>query len=362
MLWLGNSLTYTYDIPSQVTDLAASFGVPMVQTTYAPGGWCLIDHATNVTSLGYLDSGQFDLVVLQEQSQVPSIAYYRDVWMEPGAQLSTRTPGLTARARSSAITGALSTGNGVFITGAGAKPSPSVKLGHGRHGGGDQSLPRALRHQCGAGRSGPPLCQARRLVAVQGDLILGEAGTGWVWQTGGSLSVQGTLTLGQLGSGAGHYALNGGSLTATRIIRGAGSADFSFTNGALAFSQFGASTQRLDLAQSGGTLQFTNTPATVMLFGNYTQAPGVDPANRVGGRRDGPEPAAGERDARRQPRADRAPGLTLQPGSQFALLSATAVTGTFASVTFPGDRLGRHETRPLLFLECRPRDRQPGHH
>jgi hypothetical protein len=485
ILWLGNSLTYTYDIPGQVTNLAGSLGVRMSATTYAPGGWWLEDHSTDATSLGYLDSGNFDLVMLQEQSQVPSLPYYREYSMKPAAQIldaharahgarsvlynhwgfvngdsanfpyydipaqfwdnssnwgyftsmncATRTayvsvgalissavspvglawqqvradrPDLTlylddrhpsatgsylaacvhyaaifgrspegstylGNLTDSSVTAYLQqvagatvltnpwavdawgfgannfywayswdnyqnpTGynNGVYITGAGPAPSPSVKL--------DSAATAVSTVYLGvydayAGMAGQGRLFVRNggALTVQGDMVVGQSGTGWVRQDGGSLTVGGTLTLGQQASGAGHYALNGGSLATTRIVAGSGAVDFSFTGGQLSFQQFGGSMRPMSLSQAGGTLSITNTSGPATIYGNYIQSSGATLSVQLGAATNALNMTLG-RLLGGNLVVSLAPGFVLRPGSQFPLLSAASLTGTFPNVSLP---------------------------
>jgi len=73
VLYLGNSLTYSADLPRMIQDLARSDGVDLVYEQHTPGGKRLVDHAADATALGLLDRTGWDVVVLQEQSEWPAL-------------------------------------------------------------------------------------------------------------------------------------------------------------------------------------------------------------------------------------------------------------------------------------------------
>ncbi len=88
-LFLGNSHTYFNDLPSLVRNLAESAGDTLVVDSSAPGGCTLAyppnAHLYDVLSISLIETGGWDYVVLQEQSQIPVIPYIRDNYMYPGA-------------------------------------------------------------------------------------------------------------------------------------------------------------------------------------------------------------------------------------------------------------------------------------
>lgn len=69
ILFLGNSLTYTNDIPNTLRQIAAAEGITIIVYVIANGGWTLNNHLNSVTSTSAIASGGWDYVVLQEQSQ-----------------------------------------------------------------------------------------------------------------------------------------------------------------------------------------------------------------------------------------------------------------------------------------------------
>jgi hypothetical protein len=72
VLFLGNSYTAYNNLPQLVADVALSAGDTMVFGSNAPGGYTLQGHSTDATSLSLIAAGDWDHVVLQEQSQRPS--------------------------------------------------------------------------------------------------------------------------------------------------------------------------------------------------------------------------------------------------------------------------------------------------
>lgn len=92
-LFLGNSYTARNDLPGLVEGLAASGGHSMSTSRNTPGGNTLgapqsngSPHSSNSTSLGLISSSPWDVVVLQEQSYLPTLAFPRNQYMYPGAQ------------------------------------------------------------------------------------------------------------------------------------------------------------------------------------------------------------------------------------------------------------------------------------
>ncbi|MFN8394872.1 MAG: PKD domain-containing protein [Bacteroidia bacterium] len=71
-LFLGNSYTYTSDLPGTLQALTLAGGDTLTKDQNTPGGYTLQGHSTNATSLSLIRSQPWDFVVLQEQSQLPS--------------------------------------------------------------------------------------------------------------------------------------------------------------------------------------------------------------------------------------------------------------------------------------------------
>lgn len=71
-LFLGNSYTQVNDLPLMTSNIAQSVGDNLIFNSHTPGGYTLQGHSTNTTSLAHIAQGNWDYVVLQEQSQLPS--------------------------------------------------------------------------------------------------------------------------------------------------------------------------------------------------------------------------------------------------------------------------------------------------
>lgn len=72
VLFLGNSYTDVNNLPQMLDNVATSAGDHVELDSYTPGGYTFQGHTTNATSLQKIMSGNWDFVVLQEQSQRPS--------------------------------------------------------------------------------------------------------------------------------------------------------------------------------------------------------------------------------------------------------------------------------------------------
>jgi PKD repeat protein len=72
VLFLGNSYTAVNNLPQMVAQVANSVGDTVEHDSNAPGGYTFQGHSTNSTSLAKIAVGDWDYVVLQEQSQLPS--------------------------------------------------------------------------------------------------------------------------------------------------------------------------------------------------------------------------------------------------------------------------------------------------
>lgn len=76
VLFLGNSYTYVNNLPQLVANMARATGDSLVFDSYVPGGYTLDQHATDPVALGKVMLGNWDYLVLQEQSQLPGIPNY----------------------------------------------------------------------------------------------------------------------------------------------------------------------------------------------------------------------------------------------------------------------------------------------
>lgn len=72
VLFIGNSYTYFNDMPNLVQDIAQSTGDILNHQSQTPGGYTL-QQQINSTTIAKLTQGNWDYVVLQEQSQLPSL-------------------------------------------------------------------------------------------------------------------------------------------------------------------------------------------------------------------------------------------------------------------------------------------------
>ena len=72
--FIGNSYTHTNNMPQMIASIAASMGDTLVYEEHTPGGWTLDDHWNPPTDpcVNKIKTGNWDYVVLQEQSQLPA--------------------------------------------------------------------------------------------------------------------------------------------------------------------------------------------------------------------------------------------------------------------------------------------------
>src|SRR5512142_3202996 len=72
VLFLGNSYTNVNDLPGLTRQIAMSMDDNLEFSANTPGGCTFQMHWVNAMSLMYIQMGDWDYVVLQEQSQIPS--------------------------------------------------------------------------------------------------------------------------------------------------------------------------------------------------------------------------------------------------------------------------------------------------
>ncbi|PIF44555.1 putative secreted protein (Por secretion system target) [Chryseobacterium sp. 52] len=72
VFFVGNSYTYTNDLPVLIQSIAASTGDVLDHQSHVQGGARLKQHAENPIVTSAISQGNWDYVVLQEQSQIPS--------------------------------------------------------------------------------------------------------------------------------------------------------------------------------------------------------------------------------------------------------------------------------------------------
>lgn len=74
VLFIGNSYTASYNLPQRVQELASAMGDSLQYDMSVFGGYTFNMHSTNSTTLGKIQTGTWDYVVLQEQSQIPALS------------------------------------------------------------------------------------------------------------------------------------------------------------------------------------------------------------------------------------------------------------------------------------------------
>lgn len=72
VLFIGNSYTSVNNLPQTVQAMADADGKYLEYSTSTPGGSTLQQHCNNATTQSLLQQGDWDYVVLQEQSQLPA--------------------------------------------------------------------------------------------------------------------------------------------------------------------------------------------------------------------------------------------------------------------------------------------------
>ncbi|MEI6883011.1 MAG: PKD domain-containing protein [Bacteroidota bacterium] len=72
-LFLGNSYTYVNDLPLLVSQIASSKGDSLFALKYTPGGYTFQMHSEDPMTRAAIAAGPWDLVILQEQSQLPAL-------------------------------------------------------------------------------------------------------------------------------------------------------------------------------------------------------------------------------------------------------------------------------------------------
>lgn len=74
VLFIGNSYVYTNDLPNVLKQMATSMGDTLVFDQNTPGGFTFEQHSTDPTTINKIFSQQWDIVILQEQSQRPAFS------------------------------------------------------------------------------------------------------------------------------------------------------------------------------------------------------------------------------------------------------------------------------------------------
>ena len=74
VLFIGNSYTYANDLPGTFKSIALSLGDTVYTSSVAPGGFTFNQHSVYAATLDSIRLGNWDFVVLQEQSQIPAFS------------------------------------------------------------------------------------------------------------------------------------------------------------------------------------------------------------------------------------------------------------------------------------------------
>jgi hypothetical protein len=72
VLFIGNSYIAVNDLPNVISKIASAGGDSLYYQVNSPGGYTFEQHSADPTTLGLIAQGNWDFVVLQEQSQRPS--------------------------------------------------------------------------------------------------------------------------------------------------------------------------------------------------------------------------------------------------------------------------------------------------
>ncbi|MBM3330594.1 hypothetical protein FJY68_01925 [candidate division WOR-3 bacterium] len=87
VLFVGNSYTYVNDLPGLFQGLSEAGGRPLRTDAGTFGGYSLNDHANSQATLDKIAQDSWSFVVLQEQSVIPTIHYWRYNSMYPASRL-----------------------------------------------------------------------------------------------------------------------------------------------------------------------------------------------------------------------------------------------------------------------------------
>jgi hypothetical protein len=101
VLFLGNSLVHTAEMPRILERLAWSAGVNLTSVEHAPGGWRLSQQATAPAVDAHLSAGGWSAVVLQEQSSLPATSERQvsEQVLPPARVLATRARAASPQTR-----------------------------------------------------------------------------------------------------------------------------------------------------------------------------------------------------------------------------------------------------------------------
>ncbi|MEI8333738.1 MAG: DUF4886 domain-containing protein [Chloroflexota bacterium] len=91
VLFIGNSYTYVNDLPGTFAEVARSGGRDVEVGMAAIGGATLGDHVASSATQGALAAQSWDVVVLQEQSQLPAVDAFRIGGFDPAVRSLVKT-------------------------------------------------------------------------------------------------------------------------------------------------------------------------------------------------------------------------------------------------------------------------------
>jgi len=86
ILFIGNSYTFSNDLPEMFSKLAREGGHDVSAEVIANGGWTLEEHAQSNDTLENIQNGEWNYVILQEQSVIPSNPIVREQRMYPAVR------------------------------------------------------------------------------------------------------------------------------------------------------------------------------------------------------------------------------------------------------------------------------------
>lgn len=99
VLFVGDSLTYVESLPGQLVTVAASLGRRLEVATYSMGGCSLLAQTAKynggVNKLMGLENGEYewDYIVLQEHSMLPTVKSLRDAYFTPAVDIFAHEKG-----------------------------------------------------------------------------------------------------------------------------------------------------------------------------------------------------------------------------------------------------------------------------
>lgn len=86
ILYIGNSLTEVNDLPGMIAFLGKSRHITVSSDSHTPGGYKLENHLADNNLLSKINRGIWDVVVLQDQSQMPALRDRVESEMVPSAK------------------------------------------------------------------------------------------------------------------------------------------------------------------------------------------------------------------------------------------------------------------------------------